>query len=582
MNQLNDTLARKILDSSADAFVAMDTRGYITEWNKAAEKMFGWTRTEAIGRTVAETIIPMRYREGHEQGIQHFRATGIAASLGQVTQVPAQRRDGHEFPVELTRWSLEQAGEVQFYSFIRDVSEREQRKRKLEQQAYYDELTGLPNRRLLLQLLEQQLAPNNRRQDSSQEGLAVLFVDLDHFKRINDSLGHTAGDQALVTVANRLRNAVRPADTVARLAGDEFVILCPGMRTHRNASIAADRILSAIDSPIVLGTDSVFLTASVGIAFADEGDSAEAIVSAADNAMYHAKASGRAGYELFNPQMRQEVSSRLQVENELRVALERNQLEVYFQPIVIAAAGNTVAAEALLRWNHPERGLLLPAEFIPIAEETGLIVPIGEWVLEEACRHAQTWINAVDEHVQLYVSVNLSARQLAQANLVSVVERTLAKAAFDPKRVQFGLEITESVVMRDPAATAAVLKQLKGLGAHLSIDDFGTGYSSLAYLKNLPVDTLKIDRSFILNIAEDNTDFCIVKTIVDLAHALHLTVVAEGIETPEQERAVRRANVDLIQGFLYGRPQPLDQLIRWHQSRETGQKLTESAVGLFD
>lgn len=205
---------------------------------------------------------------------------------------------------------------------------------------------------------------------------------------------------------------------------------------------------------------------------------------------------------------RQEVSSRLQVENELRVALERNQLEVYFQPIVIAAAGNTVAAEALLRWNHPERGLLLPAEFIPIAEETGLIVPIGEWVLEEACRHAQTWINAVDEHVQLYVSVNLSARQLAQANLVSVVERTLAKAAFDPKRVQFGLEITESVVMRDPAATAAVLKQLKGLGAHLSIDDFGTGYSSLAYLKNLPVDTLKIDRSFILNIAEDNTDFC--------------------------------------------------------------------------
>lgn len=582
MNQLNDTLARKILDSSADAFVAMDTRGYITEWNKAAEKMFGWTQTEAIGRTVAETIIPMRYREGHEQGIQHFRATGIAASLGQVAQVPAQRRDGHEFPVELTRWSLEQAGEVQFYSFIRDVSEREQRKRKLEQQAYYDELTGLPNRRLLLKLLEQQLAPNNRRHDSSGEGLAVLFVDLDHFKRINDSLGRAAGDQALVKVANRLRKAVRPADTVARLAGDEFVVLCPGMRTHRNASIAADRILRAIDSPIVLGTDSVFLTASVGIAFADEGDSAEAIVSAADNAMYHAKASGRAGYELFNPQMRQEVSSRLQVENELRVALERNQLEVYFQPIVIAAAGNTVAAEALLRWNHPERGLLLPAEFIPIAEETGLIVSIGEWVLEEACRHAQTWIKAVDEHVQLYVSVNLSARQLAQANLVSVVERTLAKAAFDPKRVQFGLEITESVVMRDPAATAAVLKQLKGLGAHLSIDDFGTGYSSLAYLKNLPVDTLKIDRSFILNIAEDNTDFCIVKTIVDLAHALHLTVVAEGIETPEQERAVRRANVDLIQGFLYGRPQPLGQLIRWHQSRETEQKLTESVVGLFD
>lgn len=245
----------------------------------------------------------------------------------------------------------------------------------------------------------------------------------------------------------------------------------------------------------------------MGIAFADEGDSAEAIVSAADNAMYHAKASGRAGYELFNPRCARR--SRRDFRSRMNCGLLSNAINwrCTFNP----SSSRRQATRLRLRrfaLESSRKGLLLPAEFIPIAEETGLIVPIGEWVLEEACRHAQTWINAVDEHVQLYVSVNLSARQLAQANLVSVVERTLAKAAFDPKRVQFGLEITESVVMRDPAATAAVLKQLKGLGAHLSIDDFGTGYSSLAYLKNLPVDTLKIDRSFILNIAEDNTDFC--------------------------------------------------------------------------
>ncbi|CAM5196070.1 Diguanylate cyclase (GGDEF)-like protein/PAS domain S-box-containing protein OS=Castellaniella defragrans OX=75697 GN=HNR28_003519 PE=4 SV=1 [Castellaniella defragrans] len=495
-------------------------------------------------------------------GYRRYLATGTSRSIGEACLVSAMRRDGSEFPIELTRWTLERAGKIEFYSFIRDVTEREQRKQLLERQAYYDELTGLPNRRLLLMRLEDCLARLREAEDTVHRGLGVLFVDLDHFKRINDSLGHSVGDQVLVTIAERLRKAVRPTDIVGRLSGDEFLVLCPEVKAYKDVCTIADRIFAAIAPAISVGTDSVFLGASVGVALAGEGDDAEALLGAADNAMYHAKIDGRGHYQLFDPEMRREISSRLRIENELRTSLSDQQLEVYFQPIVAADGGGVVAAEALLRWNHPERGVLLPAEFIPVAEETGLIVPIGQWVLEEVCRRARTWISAVDASVQLYLSVNLSARQLAQSDIVAMVKRTLSNAALDPSRVQFGFEVTESVVMRDPAATAKVLKQLRELGVHLSIDDFGTGYSSLAYLKNLPVDTLKIDQSFIAKVAEDEVDFSIVKAVTDLARALHLTVVAEGVETEAQALAVRRAGVDLIQGFLYWRPQPLDQVMR--------------------
>ncbi|HEX7385720.1 MAG TPA: EAL domain-containing protein [Castellaniella sp.] len=553
---------RQILDSSSDAFVGMDAQGLITEWNRAAETMFGWDRSEALGQRVSDTIVPAGHRRAHENGFRHYLSTGKARSIGEPCLVSAVRRDGSEFPVELTRWTLERSGVTQFYSFIRDVTERERRKQLLEKQAYYDDLTGLPNRRLLLARLETLLVRVDGHSAAVEEGLATLFVDLDHFKRINDSLGHSAGDRVLVLVSERLRSAVRPADIVGRLSGDEFLVLCPGVTTFDDACSIADRIFAAIAPAVDLGTDSVFLTASIGVALASQDDDAETLLGAADNAMYHAKVDGRGHSVLFDPEMRREISSRLRLENELRVALAERQLRVYYQPIVSADGAGVVAAEALLRWEHPERGLLLPAEFIPVAEESGLIVSIGQWVFEEVCRHARDWIAAVRSDVQLYLSVNLSARQLAQADIVTMVQRTLAEAALDASRVQFGFEVTESVVMRDPVATADVLRQLRSLGAHLSIDDFGTGYSSLAYLKNLPVDTLKIDQSFIAKVAESAVDFSIVKAITDLARALSLTVVAEGVETQPQAEAVQQAGVDLIQGFLYWRPQPLDALIR--------------------
>lgn len=549
---------RQILDSAGDAFIGMDADGRITAWNKAATATFGWSTDEALGRTVTDTIVPPQYREAHAQGLKRFLATGTPRVLGQRLELSGFNNAGNEFPIEISLWSLQGEDGPSFYAFARDITERKNAERELEWQANHDALTGLPNRTLLLDRLEQLLM----RRDCPRKGPALLFVDLDHFKRINDSLGHEAGDQALVAVANLLRQVVRPMDTVARLSGDEFVVVCPDVGSHRDAAVLAKRLLAALADPIRIKDDSVFLTTSIGIAIADEGCDADSLIGSADTAMYQAKKSGRGQYELFDERMRLKVTSRLRVETELRSAVEREQLRLHFQPIVNAADGTIVAVEALLRWEHPDLGLLSPAEFIPVAEETGLIVPIGAWVLEEACRCAQTWERAAAVGAPLCVSINLSARQLAQSDLVLTVERILASVPINPERVQFGVEVTETVVMRDPAAASRTLHALRALDVHLSIDDFGTGYSSLAYLKHFPVDAVKVDRSFVREIASDAADHAIVRAVTALARSLGLTVVAEGVETQEQARALRAAGVDMMQGFLYARPMPAQELLR--------------------
>ncbi|WP_339670234.1 EAL domain-containing protein [Dasania marina] len=551
---------RHILNSTADAFIAMDSLGSVTAWNHAAQRIFGWNSEQALGRTVAELIVPPAFREAHQQGMQRFLSSGQASILGQTLELPAMHCKGHEFPIEITLWSIQENGDWSFFAFARDISARKRQQDELKHQALHDALTGLPNRLLLLDRLEQHLGQRKEQ----RSGLAALFVDLDHFKRINDSFGHEAGDSALIEVAKRLQQAVRPHDTVARLAGDEFVIACPDINSHRDAAIIAQRILDTLAPPMQLLGDSIFLNASVGIALADQYSSAENLISAADIAMYEAKGSGRGAYQLFDERMQIQVSTQLRVENEIRHALEhdKQQFCLHFQPIIESHSGDIIFLEALVRWQHPQRGLLSPIEFIPIAEETGLIVPLGEWILELACQEANSWQQRCQLNRPLGISVNLSGRQLAQADLAQTIHDIMARAQLNPARFKLGFEVTETEIMRDPATASATLQTLRELGAHISIDDFGTGYSSLAYLKQFPVNTIKIDRSFIINIAQDPADQAIVSSVVHLAHALNFAVVAEGVETPEQAQMLREMKVDYIQGYLFAKPQPSEQLLK--------------------
>jgi len=567
--QTSEQRSRHIIDSAANAFIAMDAQDTITAWNRAAESTFGWSLAEAVGRKVTDTIIPAAYREAHQQGVERFLAHGKAHVLGQRLELSALHRDGREFPIEITLWSLEEERGWSFFAFAHDISARKQAEQELERRALHDALTGLPNRVLVLDRLQQSLS----RRDAVNSGVAVLFIDLDHFKRINDSFGHDAGDQVLITVAQRLQQVMRPADTVARLAGDEFVIVCPDVATHRDATIIAQRLLEELARPIHLKDDNVFVAASIGIAMATPGCDAEKLINSADIAMYEAKTGGRAHFQLFDAQMQRQVVGRLQIENDLHRALACGEFRLFFQPIIAAATGAVVAVEALLRWQHPERGMISPVDFIPIAEETGLIVPLGTWVIEEACRLARTWSFLHEANLPLGVSVNLSARQLLQSDLIETVQRIFETYTFDPARIEFGFEVTETAVMRDPETAAETLQALRDLGAHISLDDFGTGYSSLAYLKRFPVDTLKVDRSFVMNITEDQVDQTIVRTVTDLAHSMQLTVVAEGVETPEQAQILRRLNVDLLQGFLYARPMTVEQLEALLNSGQLGHEL---------
>lgn len=548
--------SRQIIDSAADAFIGMDAQGFITAWNLAAEVVFGWSLAEALGRSVSETIVPSQHREAHQQGLARFLAHGKARVLGQRLELPALHRDGREFPIEITLWSLEEHESWSFFAFAHDISERKAAEQGLEHRALHDALTGLPNRALVLERLQMCLSKS----EEHSVGVTVLFIDLDYFKRINDSFGHDAGDQVLITVAQRLQRAMRQHDIVARLAGDEFVIICPEVADYSDAAVIAQRLLRELAPPIALKEDHVFISASIGIAMAKPGWTAEKVLGSADIAMYEAKSAGRAHYQLFDEQMRMQVSTQLRIENELHRALEQKEFRLYFQPIVAAATGNLVSVEALLRWQHPVKGLLSPIEFMSIAETSGLIVPIGTWVIEESCRLARHWSLLCDNCLPLGIAVNLSPRQLLQSDLVDTVRRLFRTHAFDPKDIEFTFEVTETAVMLDPEAAAVTLQALRDLGAYIAIDDFGTGYSSLAYLKQFPVDKLKIDRSFIMGISESELDQAIVRAVIGLGHAMKLMVVAEGVETQEQARVLQSLDADLLQGYFYGRPQPETQL----------------------
>ncbi|HQR04578.1 MAG: EAL domain-containing protein [Proteobacteria bacterium] len=432
-----------------------------------------------------------------------------------------------------------------------EVQERKLTERRAWHMAHHDPLTGLPNRALLQDRLEQALAQATRR----KKRLAVLFHDLDRFKGINDTLGHAIGDELLKQVAERIRGAVRAADTVSRLGGDEFVVLLHDVGSTDDIMLVAEKIVAALAPQIRIEGHDLHVTPSIGIAvFPDDGIEVVQLMKAADTAMYHAKAAGRNNFQFFQPSMNDEATRFFKLENRLRAALERNELVVHYQPLIDLGVRNVIGMEALLRWNDPERGMIPPAEFIPVAEETGMIVPIGEWILMQAMRQNRIWQE--QGYPLVPVSVNLSPRQFQQRELVSTIRRILAETGQPARMLE--LEITEGTLMHDVEETLVKLEELAAMGVRLAIDDFGTGYSSLSYLKRFPVHKLKVDQSFVRDLCEDKDDAVIVSAIIGLARSLGLEILAEGVETEAQLSMLMNYGCTKFQGYYFSRPLPAD------------------------
>ena len=431
-----------------------------------------------------------------------------------------------------------------------DITQRKQAEAQLLHQAFHDGLTGLPNRALFMDRLE---CAVNRAKRCENYLFAVLFLDLDRFKLINDSLGHTLGDQLLVAIGKRVLSCLRMGDTVARMGGDEFTVLLEDIIDLGDATQIAERIQQTLAVPFNLNGHEVFTTVSIGIAISTIGyDRPEDLLRDADTTMYRAKALGKARCEVFDQTMHDRAMERLQLEIDLRGAIERQELQVYYQPIVSLNSGRVAGFEALLRWQHPTRGFVSPSEFIPIAEETGLIISIGWWVLQQSCWQMRTWIEQFPDRPPMIISVNVSGKQLSQTNLIEKIQYILSNTGLRAESLK--LEITESLLVENIEAAAAILRQLKALGIKLSIDDFGTGYSSLSYLHRLPIDTLKIDRSFVNHVDCDPEKIEIIRTIVALAWNLGMDIVAEGVETKKQMFQLQALRCDYGQGYFFSKP----------------------------
>lgn len=487
--------------------------------------------------------------------VSAFLAAGIA-------QVLIRRRD---FALELV--------EARTAELRASFENLERAQTELRFQAFHDGLTGLPNRVLLMDRIDQAL----RRARRHGTGVALLFMDLDRFKWVNDSLGHSAGDELLAVAAERLRASVRPSDTVARLGGDEFVVLCEGVRSQQEAADLAQRMADRMCEQVLIDGHHIRLTVSVGVAVAGPGAKAAELLRDGDIAMYQAKDRGRDRIELFEGSMRSEAASRLPAEAALRQALDNGEIKVHYQPVVSPSDGHVVGVEALARWTDSSGTTHAPSRFIGIAEETGLIVPLGEVVLGQACRQVGELNRAFPDRPRLSVSVNLSARQLETPGLTDTMSSMLTSSGLDAE--DLWLEITETLLMEEREASLAALNALSELGVTLVVDDFGTGYSSLLYLHRLPVDVLKIDQSFVAGMGERRTDDAIVSSVVSLAHDLGLIAVAEGVETPAQAQGLSRLGCDLAQGYFWCRPTDLDNLIPWLLPRWGTEKYAEGAVG---
>ena len=545
---------RTIVEKSWSGVVLLDGELRFSFAGSSTHHLIGYEERELIGRSLFDFVHPRDV----EQARRIFEE--ILANPAQETRGELRFRHKNGNFIWLEGFSQNLLQEPSVGAVVlnyRDVSQRRETEKQLEYRAYYDSLTGLPNRLLFRDRLVHSLAHAQR----NRVGVAVMYLDIDHFKLVNDALGHSLGDRLLGEAAKRLQSALRASDTISRIGGDEFSVLLPEVVSTEAVAGVARKVLDSLARPFRIDGHDLFVTASIGIScFPSDGEDAETLLKCADAAMYRAKELGRNQAQLFTASMNERYVRRLALEQHLHHAIERDQLELYYQPVYDRARRRYVSVEALLRWRDPVRGIVAPSEFIPLAEETGMIVPIGAWALKTACRQLRQWQN---EGLTLRMAVNISAVQLQQRDLIEHVRVALAENNIAPEMLQ--LEITESAAMQNFELTMEMLRELRDMGVGVAVDDFGTGQSSLIYLKHFPIDTVKIDKEFLKEVTTDDTAAAIVSYVINLAHTLKLLVVAEGVETDEQYTFLRHFACDLMQGYLFSKPLPADEIVPFLQ-----------------
>ncbi len=550
------------IEQSPSSVLICDRQWHIEYANQKFSQLTGYTQEDIIGKHPSALVDQsMNSREAwHLWQAIRLQVKRVGVWQGEVNSV---RRNGERYWEQLVVTPIKDSNsDTTGYLILgEDISIRKRYEQQLLRQANYDVLTGLPNRMLALDRLK--LAIAQARRNETQVG--VMFLDLDNFKHINDTLGHDAGDTLLIEASKRVSSCLRGTSTVARLGGDEFLVVLPGLSGPDAACQVADRILKTFSTPFMLGGQEVFVTTSIGIAtFPQDSDNSGTLLQHADAAMYEAKHKGKSAYSRFTPEMTEISHERLQMESYMRKAMELGEFELYFQPIIDTHSGKLVSAEALLRWNNPALGLVMPDRFIPLAEETGLIIPIGEWVIQEACKAARNWQALTGNPIG--VAVNVSPRQFRDPGFTDAVMRALDASGLSPELLE--LEITERLILDNSIETADILRKLDRSGIRLTVDDFGTGYSALSYLKSYPFDTLKIDKSFIQDVLTENDDASLVRAIITMAHSLGLTVVAEGVEAEAQTHFLKEEHCDYSQGYFYSTPLPEQDFIQWLDTNE--------------
>ena len=547
-DEQNLLVFKRAIESSVNGITITDAvngENLIIYVNPAFERMTGYAGHEVLGKNP-------RFLRGNDRDQVELRKLAMALEERREGYFVLRnyRKDGSQFMNELYVAPVrDRDGAVTNYiGIMNDISDQRRYEEQLVYQANHDPLTGLPNRNLLQDRLGQALALESSRR---RNPIGVMFLDLDNFKKINDTLGHTVGDMLLKAVANRLRNCVRGGDTVSRLGGDEYILILPNVKEMHDVTTVAKKLIGLFSTPFLLMGHELYITASIGIAlFPSDGDTVDALLKNADAAMYHAKEQGKNNYQFYSEEMNTRVFERMALETSLHRAIRQQEFLLYYQPRVDLRTGRISGVEALVRWNHPEMGLVSPARFIPLAEETGLIVPIGEWVLRTACAQNKAWQEA--GLPPLRMAVNLSARQFRQENLIQMVADVLAETGLDPRWLE--LELTESLLMERAEQSVSILRSLADMGIDIAVDDFGTGYSSLGYLKRFPITNLKIDQSFIRDIASDPDDAILVRTIITMAHGLGMKTVGEGVESLEQVDFLCRHGCEEVQGYYFSRP----------------------------